>query len=355
MTRKPIRTKVAVVSTAAGLAVLLAGPMNTFGLGVPGGGDTGSATTQVTSTVEGAVQTTQQTVVTTVTNVESTVQATVQTTTQAAAPAPTQTSVPSATKTVAAPVKKKLAAVSHPRTQAKPAAAPVQLVKKARGASSSAPVAAVVKRAHIARTRHAASATSTSSEQAQDGPVSCDVPALALLPGGSQLQGLLTLVCDATGLGSRLGVPASPVTPVDGRGDVRGASARGAANGALARLASLALHPTAVAGASQPGGTPGGSALAIPIGGPTGAAVYGTHGGGDAYGGGIPMAHISPGAGAGTDVAKSSARHGHHHAFFAGQSRGTEILMAILFANLAILGGIVLWRLAVRWVIPRFA
>jgi hypothetical protein len=29
--------------------------------------------------------------------------------------------------------------------------------------------------------------------------------------------------------------------------------------------------------------------------------------------------------------------------------------MAILFASLSVLGGIVLWRLAVRWVIPRFA
>jgi hypothetical protein len=29
--------------------------------------------------------------------------------------------------------------------------------------------------------------------------------------------------------------------------------------------------------------------------------------------------------------------------------------MAILFANLSILGGIALWRLAVRFVIPRFA
>jgi hypothetical protein len=45
----------------------------------------------------------------------------------------------------------------------------------------------------------------------------------------------------------------------------------------------------------------------------------------------------------------------HHHAFFSGQTRGTEILMAIIFANVAILAGIALWRLAVRFVIPRFA
>ena len=31
------------------------------------------------------------------------------------------------------------------------------------------------------------------------------------------------------------------------------------------------------------------------------------------------------------------------------------VAMAIIFANVAILGGIALWRLAVRWVIPRFA
>jgi hypothetical protein len=45
----------------------------------------------------------------------------------------------------------------------------------------------------------------------------------------------------------------------------------------------------------------------------------------------------------------------HHHSWFSGQSRGTELLMAILFASLSVLGGIVLWRLALRWVIPHFA
>jgi hypothetical protein len=65
-------------------------------------------------------------------------------------------------------------------------------------------------------------------------------------------------------------------------------------------------------------------------------------------------------ASASTGSAIASANAGdvktrHHHAWFSGQSRGTELLMAILFASLSVLGGIVLWRLAVRWVIPRFA
>jgi hypothetical protein len=51
----------------------------------------------------------------------------------------------------------------------------------------------------------------------------------------------------------------------------------------------------------------------------------------------------------------ASATSHHHHTWFSGQSRGSEILMAIIVANLAILAGIALWRLAVRWVIPRFA
>jgi hypothetical protein len=38
-----------------------------------------------------------------------------------------------------------------------------------------------------------------------------------------------------------------------------------------------------------------------------------------------------------------------------GRTPGTEVLLAIIFTNLAILAGIALWRLAVRFVIPRFA
>jgi hypothetical protein len=67
----------------------------------------------------------------------------------------------------------------------------------------------------------------------------------------------------------------------------------------------------------------------------------------------VQEANVTP-ASAGTAHAADGAHH-HHHGFLSGQSRGTELLMAILFASLSILGGIALWRLAVRFVIPRFA
>src|SRR4051794_22052575 len=76
MAQRQVRKRLAGITTALGLAVLLAGPASTFGLGVPGVGSDSA-----TSTVQGAVETTQQTAATTVSNVETTVQTTVQTTT----------------------------------------------------------------------------------------------------------------------------------------------------------------------------------------------------------------------------------------------------------------------------------
>jgi hypothetical protein len=365
MTRKPVRSKVAVATTALGVAVLLAGPMNTFGLGVPSTGDVSGATTQVTNTVQGAVDTTQQTAATTVTNVESTVQTTVQTTTQAApqpaATTQTQASAPTAAKQVttraAAPVKQQASAVSRPRTQGKPAAAPAQLAKSAGGVSrEQVSVADVAKRTHVARTRHVtAPALTTTSSRAQDAPVGCSVPTLALLPGGSELQALLNVVCDAAGgidLPARLGlVQTDTVAPA--LGDVRPASPRGTGGPVVARSSSLGTHPTAAGGARQATGSNSGAlAAGSPIGGPVG--VGGGRGAGVAHLSAVPIAHISPASSTAAANAAASSGH-HHHAFFSGQSRGTEILMAIIFANLAILAGIALWRLAVRWVIPRFA
>jgi hypothetical protein len=337
--------------------------MNTFGLGVPGTGDVSGTTTQVTGAVQGVVDTTEQTAATTVTTVESTVQTTVQTTTQAVAPQPAATTqapaaAPTAAKQVttraAAPVKKQVAAVSRPRTQGRPAAAPVQLAQKAGGASRErVNVAGVASHTQATRVRHVtAPELSTASPRAQDSPLDCSVPALAMLPGGSELQALLNVVCDAAAgidLPSRLGLAQTDtVTPA--LGDVRPASARGSGDPVVARSSSLGTHPAAAGGARQATGS-GAPAGGQPIGGPAG--VGAGHGAGIGHLSAVPMAHISPASGAGAHAAASPGHH--HHTFFSGQSRGTEILMAIIFANLAILAGIALWRLAVRWVIPRFA
>ena len=347
MTGRPVRTKVAVAAITVGIAVLLAGPMNTFGVGVPG-----------PSTVHGVVETTQQTAATTVTNVESTVQSTVQATTQAAPPQPavapqTQTSAPVATKQVttrvAAPAKKHVAAVSRPRTQGKQAAPPVRLAPKAGGATVAEPVRRAA--AKHARTHRVAAPAATTKSRTADAPSGCGLPSLALLPGGAQLDALLAVVCDAAGildLPTRIGPAPSDTAVPAALGEVRGASARGTSDGpAVARSASRGA-PTAAAGARQSAGTENGSSRP---GRPAGGAVG--RRGGLAYVGATPAAHTMPASGAGADAASASSHH--HHTFFSGQSRGAEVLLAIIFASLSILGGIVLWRLAVRFVIPRFA
>jgi hypothetical protein len=371
MTRKPVRTQVAVATTTVGIAVLLAGPVTTFGLGVPSTGDVSGTTTQVTGTVQNVVDTTQQTAAGTVTNVESTVQTTVQQTTEAvapqAAPAPapatqtqTQASAPDAAKQVAtrvaAPVKKHVSAVSRPRMQGKPAAAPVRLAQKAGGATVGSVRVAKTKHTRAGRSQRVAAPGLTTSAQ-DTAPVSCDVPALAALPGGAELQALLAIVCDAANgldLPTRIGLvqpDAGPVAPA--LGEVHGASARGTAGAPVATSSALrGTHRTPLRGAGRPAGSAASSQPGAPIGGPTGALAVG-HGRGLGYIGAVPVAHISPSSTGGAEASKSAGHH--HHGWFSGQSRGTEILMAILFANLAILGGIALWRLAVRFVIPRFA
>jgi hypothetical protein len=362
MTPSPVRSKVAVVTTTLGLAVLLAGPTNTFGLGVPAV-DAGSTTTQVPNTVQGVAETTQQTAATTVTNVESTVQ----TTTQAAAPQAVATPQPAAAPQAAAPTvskqvttrvtapvtKRHVAAVSRPQSQPKPVAAPTQLAKQAGGASAAGARSAAPERT---RAKRAPLVTAPTNARAQDVPADCNVPALAGLPGGSQLQALIAIVCDAAAgldLPARIGlVDAGVGTPAVG--DVRGAAPRGIGGSAGARPTSLNTHPRARSAVVRPTAAATTSAAASQ----PGQGVGGPPGVGPGRGGGTPYLHalqaasVSPASGAGTDAGESAR---HHHGFFSGQSRGAEILMAIIFASLSTLGGIALWRLAARFVIPRFA
>lgn len=366
MTPSPVRSKVAVVTAALGVVVLLAGPTSTFGLGVPVVGDAGSATTQVTNTVQGAVDTTQQTAATTVTQVESTVQ----TTTQAVAPVPATApqpapapaaSAPAVTKQVTtrapAPAKKHAAAVVRPQTQTAAAAAPNRLAKQAGGASVAPAAIASAKHTRITRAQVVRAPSRTTAARAQDAPAGCTVPALAALPGGTELQALLAIVCAAAGgfaLPGPIGlVPGDAGVPV--AGDVHAASARGTAGRGGPQLAVLthgptaraAVRPAGAATATQAATSPPAGSVRLPVG------LGAGRGGALVYVNSVQAANVTP-ASAATAHAADDAHH-HHHGFLSGQSRGTELLMAILFANLSILGGIALWRLAVRFVIPRFA
>jgi hypothetical protein len=339
-----LRTQVAAAVTTGGLVVLLAGPTSTFGLGVPSAGD-------ATSTVQGAVQTTQQTAASTVTQVESTVQATVQAVaapapTAPAAAAPVQTTVQhvaaapkQAVSRVAAPVTNRAAAVKAPSTSSQ------------RRSSTSRPTG----KAAPVRTHKPAQRSTTAPRQsnAAEAPSQCDVPVLSLLPGGGVLTGLFTLACDAVAnldVPSRIGLVPEGASGTPSLADLLMTPASGLPAPTRARSAARGAHATTGAGsrpaasAAQAGAPFGGAAIPVVTGaGRSGAVVY---------------ADGFKNASTGSAIASANAgdvKTRHHHTWFSGQSRGTELLMAILFASLSVLGGIVLWRLAVRWVIPRFA
>jgi hypothetical protein len=339
--------------------VLLSGPAATFGLGVP-------STDSVTSTVQSTVDTTQQTAATTVTQVENTVQTTVQSPTQAAAaPAPTAAApapVQTTAQKVAAAPKQTVSRATAPATKhaagvAAPRSSGTQRVSSTRqGGSVASPVRSTVIRHSAARTHspsHAATTKRSSGASTDGGPAQCDVSLLSLLPGGDQLAALVTLVCDtANGLDlpSRIGPAEQAASPTFATvlqaltsAPPARARARSAAPGTRHAAATESRTPAAAAAQA---GRPG-AATALPVGAATG--VTGATSYTDSFKGPYASAPKAAAAAA-TDSATE-----HHHAWFSGTSRGTEVLMAILFASLAILGGIVLWRLAVRWVIPRFA
>jgi hypothetical protein len=345
------RTKAAVVTTTVALAVLLAGPASTFGLEVPVAGGTDDATTQVTSTVQAAVETTQQTV--------ATVESTIQPTTQAVAPqqpaapqvqAPTKApAAPTRTASrVSAPARKRAAAVTAAPTAVK------QPSESTLPARSRAPRNRATERTATARiTEVSTRRPRTSAPAESDAPAApCDMPLLALVPGGAALRALLAIACDAA---SGLGLPARIALPggaAQAQDDASGTTtsipppAR-----ARARSATLGAHPAAgssrvPAANAATAGQPAGAPLA---------AVPGLAGGPSrvAYLNAAIAAHATTATSAVVD--STAAKAPHHHGWFSGQSRGTAVLMAILIANVAILLGIALWRLALRWIVPRFA
>jgi hypothetical protein len=352
MARTQLRTKVAVVTTTVGLAVLLAGPTSTFGLGVPGAD---SVTTQVTSTVES----TQQTAATTVTQVESTLQTTAQTvapTPAAPPPAPTPSAPAQTVTRAAAPVKKQAAAVAAPRTSVQRQPATTRAVSAPARSVTDSVRQLSQKRTTTSRIRKPAlrttTRTSTSTTSGDEPPAQCSVPLLGLLPGGAQLQALVAIACNAASgldLGARIGLTPSADSTAPASG-LHGTSSRGPSAPVRARSASFGPH--AVAGvASRPGAV---AASAGRVGRglvPLGARTTG-RAGAIAYVNAVAAADASATAAPTSDAA--AAKH-HHHTWFSGQSRGTELLLAIIFASIATLGGIVLWRLAARFVVPRFA
>lgn len=371
MAPRNLRTQVAVLGTTAGLAVLLAGPASTFGLGVPG---TDTTVSQVTGTIQGAAQTTEQTVATAVPQVQSTVQTTVQTTTQAvavpqpSAPAPASSPAPvqavkkvaaaprQAVARVTAPVKKPAAtAVPAPRAGTQRLIATSRVSDRTASATRATRIT-VAKHAAVTRRKQQRDTAAPRSTGGADAPIPCELSLLSLLPGGSQLGALASLACDTVAgidLPARVGLaPQSASGNPTSLGNVLGTISRVTSDPARSRLLLLGNRAAAgaaarpLAGAAQ-AGRPG-SGGAFPL------AREGGRSGAIAYVDAFRTANDSPApAPAATTAADPSASH--HHGWFSGQSRGTELLIAILFASLSVLGGITLWRLAVRWVIPRFA
>ena len=357
MASQKLRTTVAALTTSAGLVVLLSGPASTFGLSVP-------STDTVTSTVQGTVETTQQTAATTVTQVESTVQTTTQAVAAPAPTAPAPAPVQTAVQNVAAAPRQAVSRATAPVTkQAAPVAAPRSAGTQRAGSTRELIASPVARPLQTTVSRHTAGRahrTSTSAggkrpsdASTSDSAVQCDVSLLSLLPGGDQLGALIALACDAANgldLPSRIGPAeqaASPTLATVLQAFTSAPPARARARSAAPGTRQVAAAESRTrAAAAALAGRPG-AATALPIGAGTGVPRATTYT--DSFK--VPYASVpsAPAAGATDEGSK------HHHAWFSGTSRGTEMLMAILFASLSILGGIVLWRLAVRWVIPRFA
>jgi hypothetical protein len=359
MAQRQVRSQVAIVTTSLGLAVLLAGPAATFGLGgIPIVGGSDSPVNQVTSTVQGLAETTQQAAATTVTNVESTVQATTQPpASQQPAASQVQTNVTEAPKQAVArvtePVKNHVPAIAQPRTPAGHSVVPAESVKKT---AASVPEAfrrhtAVASDPILPRATRLTKTPAPST--AADAPTTQCValPLLDLLPGGAQVKALLGIVCDAAAglFPGRIGAN-QPAGAGPGLGGAPGATSSVPARHGRGR--------SAVPGGRAPGGasrragpTTEPSAMSASVVGAIGAAVAG-RAGDLPHIDAAPAAQRTHGAGSGSGRKAAAER---HHGFFAGQPSGTTVLIGILILNLAILGGIAVWRMAVRWVLPRFA
>jgi hypothetical protein len=250
---------------------------------------------------------------------------------------------------VTEPVKKQVAAVARPRTSAGRASAPAKAVKTA---------TAVIERAVHDRTAAAtapprvtrrATTSAPSAAAAAPTPQCVELPLLDLLPGGGQVKALLTMACDAA---AALLLPSrSSVDQPAGGGRLDGLlGATSSVPARHGRRRSALLYVLRLGGASRRAGPiTAQTATAASVFGATAAAPRA---------GGLPFIDAVNAHPAAAPVDSGSGRNAggerHHHSFFAAQSSGTTVLMGILILNLAILAGIAMWRMAARWVLPRF-
>jgi hypothetical protein len=71
--------------------------------------------------------------------------------------------------------------------------------------------------------------------------------------------------------------------------------------------------------------------------------------------GGVPYASIDPASGAADPGSGAGSANGHHRDSFMSPVNGTTALALILIVDAALLAGLLLWRVAQRYVIPRLA
>jgi hypothetical protein len=375
LSQKHPRAQLAAITAGLAAAALLAGPAATWALDVTGvTGSAGSATTQVTGAAQGAVDTTQQTVATTVTNVESTAQTTVQTTTQATQPVVNQVQA-SAPAAPAAPAPKPATQpTSRPATGTKSvarhtagAAHAVRSTAGTSAARSLRPSVAAPARTparHLVRlsaARHSSSASTPTPQAASPVAPQCDSGGLVqvlnpLLAVAPPVGALLTAVCDAgnsllgpaqTGPGREAVLPfASPAQALAAlAAGVARANARGAG---LVRRRGPDPYPVRASGAADPlGGTASQTRLATTAG---NAVAFGR---GGSFVSPVPAIAGSRAAGADPSAPRGA---GHNNKGLFGTSiSGTEVVFAILVLDWAIVVALVMWRVARRRPVLRYA
>ena len=372
MATRRIRVQAGVVTSSLAAVALLVGPGSTWGVDVPVVGDSSGVTTQVTGTTESVVTQVEQTVQTTTTTVEQTVQQ-VEAVAPAPAPAPepVTTQVQSPVQTVAsAPAETVERATTQVRTRAGRTAAPTtragratsggNRVDVARGAGDSARESArkTADRAsgQVRAARDTLSASRRSRAAARDDELlapQCAQLALPVSLPGLDLAAILSVLCaagdDLLPAGTDGGATTRTADPLASLAKVLGVVVAGAGSpdaraALLERLArgltdrQMLKHagadaPSVRGAATTVAGAPGGRA-ALP--------ALGT------------VAHTDAVA-VQDGVLAASAAERRERATASQAGPGTTALATVLLIDLILLAGIVMWRAARRWVVPRFA
>ena len=331
----------------------------TWGLDVTGATGTSGAVTQVTETTQNAVSTVQQTA--------STVQTTVQTTTEAPAAAAepvvnqventagaVTTAPKQAVQQVSAPAKKPAAVAAPKKTSSVQRSSATRLAPKSASTTVTRSVTDTARK-HTGRVRDTANTTrsktattSTRSSATKQRASGCDgLTLLDLLPAG--LGSLLSVACELDVLPARLGTAQTAPNPsVVTLGQIL---ARANAMIDTRRvLAAFAKKPRHIALRDRASAWPT-SGLPTPAG-PARGVAFGGSARGTAGGYSIPYASqlATPSA---HDAASKSGRP--HLGVLSTPVDGTSWLRLILVLDVALLGALLMWRVARRWLVPRFA